>query len=258
MKHLAPKDSILVYGLDNHPIKGWLATEAGKQLYRKGEAKPKNSSTQQQTLSNEVRPNYVYEPKPCIDWYWIDYDPETGVIVAVTYLYSTGDCDNAGGGDGGTPQELDPCQEEYETFATLLSDRANVSSAKECEEVVDIETFKKYKKIKWTCLKNVSWILSSKEIGIVELVSGNWRWVSLTHDDIALTGIPVGGTVTPNKGTGTPNFVEGNNNIKYASMDLDFDVTYKPNSFNCNGTSIQIPPYSLNYVTHSQLYNAAP
>ncbi len=170
-------------------------------------------------------------------------------------LYGLG-CDN-----GNPPaQEQDPCVKNCEDNAAQLSSSASVASETESIEVTDITAFKKHKNTKWTCLKSFPWILSSQEEGIVELVdaaNNTWNWSSLTHKDIKLTGMPVGGTVTPDAGTGTPSFVAGNSNVLYASMALDFNVTYAP-VCNCPVVNVVAPPYTLNYKAKSSFWDAKP
>lgn len=102
-KKLTAKDSILIYGIDKHPIKGWVANESGKIFPRTGKPTPFGQQVTYQTASIDRSVNLAQSQNPCVNWYWITYDPETEEIVSVQYLYSTGNCsdDGSGGGSGG-------------------------------------------------------------------------------------------------------------------------------------------------------------
>ncbi len=102
-KKLPPKGLILVYGIDNHPIKGWEATATGKMLYKKGKSTPRGVAITNLTASVDKKPSSAPAPPqdPCLDWFWVTLDPETDEPISAQYLYSTGNCDGISGGTGG-------------------------------------------------------------------------------------------------------------------------------------------------------------
>jgi hypothetical protein len=194
--------------------------------------------------------------------YYID----TGEIIYQEILGSYQDgpgCDiNDGGqyGGGDAPPDPNECFIQCQANSDGLSSGVTTASETTSTDISAIDNFKKYKNPKWTCLKGAGWILSSQEIGIIELVdvqANKWVWNSLTHCTITKTGISLGGTVSPNTGTGTPSFVAGTPNVLYAGMSLNFDVTYSP-VCDCPLISTYAPPYSLNYISTGGVWNANP
>jgi hypothetical protein len=110
---LPVKDSILVWGLNAHPIKGWMTTESGKMLNLRGNLKLHGDKLTVKTTAVNPKPNdYQVAQEVCIDWYWTLYD-EYGNVIRETYVYTT--CESGGGGGGGGGSE----EENYTRYAYL-------------------------------------------------------------------------------------------------------------------------------------------
>ncbi|HET9057329.1 MAG TPA: hypothetical protein VFN30_10845, partial [Chitinophagaceae bacterium] len=171
-------------------------------------------------------------------------------------LYGIG-CDSGGGGggSGGDSECLNNCTSAFNALYTGSQVVAETISF----DISTISDFTKYKNPKWRILKNLTWSLYSQEYGVVRLVdsqTNKWQWESLVHGPITKEGFTPGGTVTFTQGVGTPTFTPGTQNILYAGMSLNFDVTYSP-ICDCLGVSNIIPSVTVNYTANA-LWEAKP
>ena len=132
----------------------------------------------------------------CIDWYMTTYVYDSwGNIVEIlseTYLYTT--CTEEGGG-GVVPEPEDPDPNCTNATGSISSEQAseNLSSA-----LGEESAGKRPAEYKWVFLKNTFglWKYISTEDGIHKKVGSNWQWDTLTHRDIARSGLVVGATIT--------------------------------------------------------------
>lgn len=134
----------------------------------------------------------------CIDWYLTTYlYDEWGNVVEILseiYLYTT--CPEEGGGGGGVdPQPEDPDPNCTNATGSISSEEAsqNFSNAIGAESAG-----KRPAEYKWVFLKNAYglWKYISTEDGVHKKVGSNWQWDTLTHRDIARSGLVVGATIT--------------------------------------------------------------
>jgi hypothetical protein len=211
------------------------------------------------------------EEQICKEWY-LDgsiYKTECGDWYNTGDCYTEMYCGEVNEGGGGTAADdgcevygtCNTCVTECESNPTFLSDDAVIGSETISISVTDIDGFKKYKRLKWCPLDNLTWNLLSLEEGIVELVEvspDKWVWNSLAHKSLTFNGTSPGGTVTPNQGVGTPSFVAGTSNVLYAGITLEFDVTYAPLCDECPLIQTVIRPYSKHYTATSTFWNAIP
>ncbi|GEM_PF-2879364 len=128
----------------------------------------------------------------CIDYYWIEYDSETGEIYSETYLYTfCEDCNESGGGGGGTIGEEDEtCNnsdldaEIYETSITRNSFLQNQN------------TTKRKMQYTWQFAYDGSFDYYSTEQGTHKKVGNEWHWESLEHLNTDMEGFSFGITTT--------------------------------------------------------------
>jgi len=200
----------------------------------------------------------------CTTWYLVGfwYDTQTGQVVDYEILDQWDECtDNnppPGYGDGSGDGGID-----YDCLNDCLNSANNITgqvvSETEGFDVNTVDAITKNKNPKWKILTNLTWSLHSQEYGVVKLVdpqTNKWQWESLTHGPITKQGFTLGGTVTYTQGVGTPSFTAGTQNVLYAGMSLNFDVTYSPGC-NCPGVSDIIPPFTASY-TSTALWDAKP
>lgn len=198
----------------------------------------------------------------CIDWYWIEWDVNTGQVIEQSYLYTTctDGCDTGGGGTGGDPDYacFVACQEE----GIMVVSSMEAYAGAETFTVSTINTLQKYKNPKWEILKNDfgNFKIWSQETGVVELIDpdeNKWQWVSLVHTGMSLTGqTPPAVQVTYSQGTGTPSFVPGAQNILYAGMEVDFTVT---TAFVCTSCPVsQLVPPDIRPYKVGKIFSAKP
>jgi hypothetical protein len=192
----------------------------------------------------------------CIDWYWTTTDGETGELIGEIYLWTECNVHNGNGGGGGGNNGGDcrvKCEENFNilTSSSVAGDTYGFESS-------TITSFKKYKNPIWICLRNLTWHIKSKEIGIVELVNtstNEWNWSSLIHSDLTVVGMTIGGSVSVT-GTGTPSFVAGTQGVTRASMLLNFDVKYTPI---CDCPLISLLSTTIPYIsTPNNFWDAKP
>jgi hypothetical protein len=224
------------------------------------------------------------------DWAYTNPDGSysyvtTGTQCSYSILYDglsfqnidSADSGNMGGGDGGggnssdnQPQENACTTQCFNELNNLASNSQTISETVSFD-VSDISTTTKYKKPKWKCLKGWDgWDLYSQEIGVIKLITipnnfnapnNTWMWQSLVHGNISLEGSPTPGvSISYSQGVGTPSFTPEsavNGPVLYASMALDFSVTYSL-LCNCPPFSILIQPVSKSYTSYSEFWKANP
>ncbi|NCI48730.1 hypothetical protein GWC95_02275 [Sediminibacterium roseum] len=131
---LQPKEKVLLTNLDGFPKSGWRANTKGEQLEGTGEVRDKKMSfaefTKQvmagriaQTAKDYMQPI----EEPCIDHWMVWRNDETGEIVDIEYLGSSGDCEennNSGGDSPPSPRYCDFTEEEGQD----LLDAAEIES----------------------------------------------------------------------------------------------------------------------------------
>lgn len=200
----------------------------------------------------------------CTTWYLIGfwYDTQTGQVIDYTILDQWDECtdgppygdDGSGGNSGGDEDCLNNCIETSNNLSEVQVDSETVGY-----DIGTIDQLTKYKNPKWRILKNLTWSLYSQENGVVKLVdpdTDKWQWESLTHGPITKEGFSIGGSVTYSQGVGTVSFTPGTQNILYAGMSLNFEVTYAP-ICNCPGVTDVIPPYTQSYTSNA-IWSAKP
>jgi hypothetical protein len=116
-KTFRANDSIVVRSVIGNPVKAWVTDAADNVQYKKGLAVAKGQDAKAEFLKQQklassshtiVLHNEPPPPSDCIAWFWIWYDPASGIFLGAEYLGTTGDCDeNSGGGGGnGRPEYL--------------------------------------------------------------------------------------------------------------------------------------------------------
>ena len=200
----------------------------------------------------------------CIDWYYIEWDVNTGQLIEENYLYTTcTDGCNTGGGGGGTGEDPDNvCFSACVAEANGVINDMQAAGGDEQYMIADIDNLRKYKNPKWQILRNDfgNFKLWSQETGIIELIDpseNKWQWVSLVHTGMSLTGqTPPAVAVSYSQGTGTPSFVPGTQNILYAGMEVDFSVTV---AFVCSSCPVAqlVPPDTKSYKV-GKIFSAKP
>jgi hypothetical protein len=279
-KKLAPKDSLLVWDVDNVPMKGWCTDAGGKRWQSIGLWKPKPVSEKvvkvdgNATAKNIVKVNLALAPPPtdgiCIDWYWTWYDPETGIVVAEQYIGSTGNCTgNGGGGPGNGPSAAEICQQQVEQQLDAFRAGSEAGEALDYTGIASLSgpedptTGEKPWSADWTCYRNAffGYELRSHETG--ELRPSGWTekpWCfkKVTHQNITFIGSqPVGTNVTFSQGIAIWSVSEQAllTNIYYGiGLELKFNVT---NTFigKCEVLTgvvgIAVPPTSKDHTSHA-------
>lgn len=195
--------------------------------------------------NNRVEPN-----TDCIDWYWTVYDAETGEIYSETFLYTTCGDETGGGGGGGNvnagkqcvQNAIDNFNQQHESMESTSEDMGFESG--DLGNVGGELT--KYKNPKWSPLNGLLYKLNSQESGVVKYNSTDgWRWKSLTHNNIYVTGIDATlfWKISFNNDFGTPSFTPETaefTNIYSASMNLSFIVKETPFFSECTFWGITI------------------
>lgn len=239
-------------------------TSEGTWLLSKSKFVNKKGSTTKRRIPSTM--NQRTTCQTCTTWYTVGfwYDFQTGEIIDYEILDQWEECsDNSpppaygdGGGDSGIDYE---CLNNCLNTANDLSSGVQVVSETESFSVSSIDAVTKYKNPKWKILKNLTWSLYSQEHGVVKLVdiqTNKWQWESLTHGAISMQGFSTGGNITYTQGVGTPSFTPGTQNVLYAGMSLNFDVTYSP-LCDCPGISNILAPYTVSYSSNA-IWDAKP
>jgi hypothetical protein len=168
----------------------------------------------------------------CTDWYWVTFDPETGDILDVTYLYS--DC-NGGTGGGGGNSTAD--QEQIVCLESAIADTHGVSEAADLLSVTNDETTTVTRKrsYHWRICEGNGWYIKSHEQGTHQYsyVDNGWKWLTLTHSSVSVEGTWIGGTISCSVNTATPSVYD-----LYSGMQLNYTIHFQ---FVCAGS-----PFSRN------------
>lgn len=247
-------------------INGWLYNDGIITKQSKRELSSTNSAARAmppaedcetfETMWYEQDCNYYTDGSfECTDWYYIGSTYET-------YCTEEG----GGGGGGVNDNDTDECVNNELDVFTQNIDNVTTASVEQGSNISDIDGFTKHKDPKWLCLNGPFFQLESQEIGVIKLIdpaANTWAWRSLTHGSISIIGIsPPFTHVEFSQGVGTPSFTDGDgaqyNNIFYAGMSLNFNVTY---NFVCDCPFIpligQVPSINKAY-TSNHLWNAQP
>jgi protein-arginine kinase activator protein McsA len=267
---IAGRDSILIWDINNRPIKGWKTGSDGKLKGRVASWHPSiTASIRTNSIETKsIKLNLAPAPPPtdgvCIDWYWTVYDLNTQQVYSEIYIGSTGACGGAGGPS--TP-EMQSCQDE---FSQQVS---NFDNEKDGATEVDnsntgftvgesTEPMTKPWSSDWTCLNAPGgWSLISHEIGEVRRINWNahpWAFNSITHNEITMNGSTLPGVaVSFSKGAGQCSVTTqtmANTDVTAAGMELKFSVTY---TFVGNCPVVRevvgtiITPKTKNYIAHA-------
>jgi hypothetical protein len=122
----------------------------------------KQGASANQKAGNQ-RKDYMAPPEEeCWDWYWVEYDPETGIIYSITYLFTS--CSGGGGGGGGGPEEP---EEQCEDGLAGISTASSIISIIEDEDGSGSGAPTRKRKVLWKCVngKNGVWSVNSLEKG---------------------------------------------------------------------------------------------
>ena len=204
----------------------------------------------QGTVENTAPP-----PEGCsyvtIDWFWQVY--ENGVLVYEEYLYSTEVlyCTGGGGGGSGGGNPIEQCNQQF----NALVNSATVSNISEGKTLMYETNEEKAYIYRWKCLTSPGgWYVRSYDVGTQERgpsTNWEWHWKSIVHSDIAVIGMPIGGSVERvGSGTGIVTSM-GNINAHYS---LNFAMKYTPG---CSSLGIVLPTYTIDY-TASTIFSVYP
>jgi len=243
------KGSVIRYDL-NHNVVSSKHYESGKSN-GKTDILILRKSKNQMAIGNTAPP-----PEGCsyisIDWFWQVY--ENGVLVYEVYIYSSEIlyCPNGGGGGAsGSGNPIEQCNQQF----NALVNSASVSNISEGKILLYETNEERAHTYKWKCLTSPGgWYVRSYDVGTQERgasTNWEWHWKSIVHSDIALIGMPIGGTVENNgPGTGTVTYM-GNINAHYS---LNFAMKYTPG---CASLGITLPSYTVEY-TASTIFSVFP
>jgi hypothetical protein len=228
-KKLPVGEKLTMNSLFGKPVVQWETSMSGKPILRMAQSRKmidriinKNKVSQ---ASIKTKLNYVPEPEPgCTDWYWVEYDPSSGMIYSIDYLYST--CTGGGGGGGAIPNEEISCQQQgedeinYDTYETaeMLYITGSETSATTRSRAYH-----------WKIYGGLTWHIKSHEVGEHEYsnTENKWNWVSLTHSSTSFVGFWAGGTITCTLNTAVPSVYP-----QYAGMDLNYNIKFE---WTCSG-----------------------
>ena len=111
---------------------------------------------------------------------------------------------------------------------------------------------------RWKNHESPTWDIYSSEQGVVKLIdvpNNIWQWESLEHKGMTVTGINgIGVDISVKNDNGTPSFVGWNQNIYYAAMEVEYDITVAI-LCQCSGST---PSYTKHYKNNSPFYPAKP
>jgi hypothetical protein len=181
--------------------------------------------------------------------------PAYGSIVSELDVPKIGGGDGDGGGGGGDNTDcITSCEVELERIVNS----SKPISIPGTVDVTSIDGFKKNKNFRWKNHESPTWDIYSSEQGVIKLidVSNNlWQWESLEHKGMTVTGINgIGVDISVKNDNGTPSFVAGSQNIYYAAMEVEYDITVAI-LCQCSGST---PSYTKHYKNNSPFYSAKP
>lgn len=175
----------------------------------------------------------------CTDYYWVEYDTQTGVVVSVSYLYTKcEECNKEGG--GGSPSVEESCNTEelnsdlYETSLDVIS--------YDVAQTVD----KRTRQYKWEFARDWFYSYYSTEQGTHKKVGNQWHWEKFEHLGVSMSGFGLGVSTSIDQHNGTPYILT--NTLAY--MKLDYQVV---RSIICTG----FPVYNkISDTENSPEYNS--
>lgn len=229
-KKLPAGEQITVYSLFNKAIVQWETTTSGKSLLRMAQTKKvvNNllSKNKVQTASTRRSMNALPPPPDgCTDWYWVSFDPDSGDIIDISYMYTT--CGNGGGESNGSSS-----QEQVVCIQSAIEDTHNISESADLLSVTDDETttLTRKRSYHWKICQGNGWYIKSHEQGTHQYsyADNGWKWLTLTHSSVSVEGTWIGGTISCSVNTATPSVYD-----LYAGMQLNYTVHYQ---FICAGT----------------------
>ena len=161
----------------------------------------------------------------CIEWYWEEWDAETGQLYSSEYLYTTcyNACDHGGGGDnGGT---LGQCYDEesnidYNSYA--IGDKI---STVVCAQSGATRT----KCYKWRSFKFSNgvfslYVVSNEKGEQLGIGTNTWEFSTFSHISNSFEGTSIGYTTTLSGEDNTPSIYTNQTNKDMASMYLTYNV----------------------------------
>lgn len=152
----------------------------------------------------------------CTDYYWIEYDPLTGLVYSVTYLYTHCEpCNEAGGGSGGLAPEDEGCNRdaldaEFNTTSLDIG-TVNVSQTQD----------RRTRQYKWKFGSDWFYNYYSVEQGTHKKVGNEWHWERLEHLSVSMSGFSLGVSTSIDQHNGTPYFLSNTT----AFMKLSYQIT---------------------------------
>jgi hypothetical protein len=179
-------------------------------------------------------------PLVCIDWYLITtiYYVDGTTETSEEYLYTTCQSSGDGGGEGGASQEN--CESELDTISgNAASEDLGVMPTSETATTREkVYTWIFYKQ------RFGMWSFQSLEKGKHVKTNNEWRWQSLTHQNVAKEGFIIGGSVNCTITANIPNVSTYN-----AGMELFYTITA---SAVCKGSPLEL---SGNHYSKSPIWN---
>ena len=193
------------------------------------------------------------EPDPCDDpsnWgsrpiigFTVPGDCDYGEFLDPCLGLSESDCDCLTLGvcvdddDGETWTEEEICRETAETAVNTLANNSFTDDETIAIQNIEQTANTRIKKYEWRILKSLGWYLFSWEKGThIKTNNSNpsqqWQWQSLEHQDIAMVGLALGGSIEYSEISAIPHV-----DLYTAGMDLDFKVKY---SVACKGSPISL------------------
>jgi hypothetical protein len=105
---IAGRDSILIWDLENRPVKGWETGSDGRLKERLAFWRSRTTASIQtnSTAAKSIK-TYLYaapQDGECIDWYWTIYDLYTHEIYSEVYIGSSGNCGGSFGNNDPVPE----------------------------------------------------------------------------------------------------------------------------------------------------------
>lgn len=191
-KKLGRNDAIMIYKIDGKLLKGWATTGDGKLLRMETQTRKSmiENSTGAKTAS--TKNDYVQDPgSNCIYTYLVEFVEETGEIISISLLYTV--CDQDGGGGVGEPP-ASPCVDPGISLEEALQ---AVKKAGDHVGIRQVSLTSDTAKFKYEWIAAIAqsmgstWEVHSFETGVhYNHPNIGWQWVSLSHNDLAVTTHP--------------------------------------------------------------------
>jgi len=169
------------------------------EVYKNGYVVDANSWVRkgagQPTTANNRIETAITTLSTCTNWFWVTHWSDGTTTEQYLYTTCTGGGDTEGGGGGGnyTPPE-DLCSSATANFQNQI----NVLPVNGSENILSTNTsgYTRTRVYNWVFAQSAIgvWSYTSTENGTHSYDGTNWRWVSLTHGGISMSGIVIGGT----------------------------------------------------------------